>query len=60
MIPGTRDEKFLNRGSAERFLYRGCMDDCADLLLGIKNHNDSWNKKLEVPKSWKCRKGPVP
>ena len=44
----------------KRVLYRGCMDDCADLLLGIKNHNDSWNKKLEVPKSWKCRKGPVP
>ena len=42
MIPGTRDEKFLNRGSAERFLYHRCMDDCADPLLGIEHHNDSY------------------
>ena len=34
-------EKFLHRGSAERVLYRGSMDDCADSLLGIEHYNDS-------------------
>ena len=41
MTPRTREEKFLSRGSVERVLYHGSIDDCADLLLGIKNHNDS-------------------
>ena len=35
-------EKFLHRGSAERVLYRGSMDDYADPLLGIKHHNASY------------------
>ena len=34
-------EKFLPRGSAERVLYRGSMEECTDPLLGIKHHNDS-------------------
>ena len=38
MIPRTRNEKFLNRGSAERVLYHRSVDDCADPLLGIKHH----------------------
>ena len=41
MIPGTRDKKFLHHGTAERFLFFGCMDDCANPLLGIDHHNDS-------------------
>ena len=41
MIPRTRDEKFLHRGSVEKVLHCGSMDDCADSLLGIKHHNDS-------------------
>ena len=41
MILGTRDEKFLHRGSAERVLHLGSMDDCANPLLGIEHHNDS-------------------
>ena len=41
IIPGTRVEKFLHRGIAERVLYRGSMDDCANPLLGIEHHNDS-------------------
>ena len=35
-------EKFLHRGSAERVLYRGSLDDYVDLLLGIEHHNDSY------------------
>ena len=35
-------EKFLPRGSAERVLYRGSLDDYVDLLLGIEHHNDSY------------------
>ena len=42
MIPGTRDKKFLHRGNAEMVLHRGSMDDCANLLLGIEHHNDSY------------------
>ena len=34
-------EKFLHRGSAERVLYRGSLDDYVDPLLGTKHHNDS-------------------
>ena len=32
-------EKFLHCGGVERVLYRGSIEDCADLLLGIKHHN---------------------
>ena len=32
-------EKLLHHGSVERVLYRESMDDCVDLLLGIKYHN---------------------
>ena len=35
-------EKFLHHGSVERVLYHGNMDDCADSLLGVKHHNDSY------------------
>nr|POF09732.1 hypothetical protein CFP56_21371 [Quercus suber] len=35
-------EKFLHYGSVERVLYSGSMDDCANPLLGIKHHNDSY------------------
>ena len=45
MSPGTRDEKFLHRGSVERVLHRRSMDDCANLLLGIEHHNDSYAVK---------------
>ncbi|KAF3974108.1 hypothetical protein CMV_002534 [Castanea mollissima] len=39
MIPRTREEKFLHRGSVERILRCGSIEGCADLLLGIKYHN---------------------
>ena len=42
MTPRTREEKFLHHGSVEKILYRGSIEDCADLLLGIKHHNDSY------------------
>ena len=35
-------EKFLHRGSVEKVLYSGSMDDCADPLLGIEHHNDPY------------------
>ena len=35
-------EKFLHCGSVERVRCCGSMDDCADPLLGIKHHNDSY------------------
>jgi len=35
-------EKFLHRGSAERVLYHGSMDDCADPLFDIEHHNDAY------------------
>ena len=41
MIPKTRDEKFLHRGSVERVLRSGSVEDCADPLLCVKHHNDS-------------------
>ena len=53
MTPRTREEKFLHHGSVEKILYRGSIEDCADLLLGIKHHNDSSNKGGEVPTSCK-------
>ena len=40
MIPRTREEKFLHCGSAERVLYCGNIEECADPLLSIKNYND--------------------
>ena len=42
MTPRTRKDKFLHRGSVEMVLYHGSMDDCANLLLGIEHHNDSY------------------
>ena len=56
MTPRTR-EKFLHRGSVERVLYHESMEDCADPLLGIKHHNDSyaveaWRSSYTV-KVWK-------
>ena len=35
-------EKFLHHGNVERVLYCGSVEDCADLLLGIKHYNDSY------------------
>ena len=37
--------KFLHRGGLERVLHRRSMDDCANLLLGIEHHNDSYAVK---------------
>ena len=59
IIPRTRGEKFLHRGSVERVLYCGSIDNYADPLLGIKHHNNSQNKRGEVSKPWKCGKGPT-
>ena len=42
MIPGTRDEKCLHHGRAERVLYHGSMDNCVDPLFGTEHHNDSY------------------
>ena len=39
MTPRTRKEKFLYRGSVERVLHCGSMDDYTDLLFGIEHHN---------------------
>ena len=60
MIPRKRDEKFLNRGSMERVLHCGSIEDCVDPLLGIKHHNNSQNKRGDVLTPWKCGKGPTP
>ena len=53
MILRIREDKFLHRGSVGTVLYHGSIKDCADLLLGIKHHNDSSNKGGEVPTSCK-------
>ena len=37
MIPSTQEKKFLNRGSVGRVLCHASIEDCADLLLGIKH-----------------------
>ena len=42
MTPRTREEKFLHCGSVEKVLYCGSMDDCADPVLGIEHHNNSY------------------
>ena len=34
--------KFLHRGSVEKDLHHGSMDDSAEPLLGIKHFNDSY------------------
>ena len=34
--------KFLHRGSVQRVLHRGSIEDCVDLLLGIEHYNDSY------------------
>ena len=54
-----REDKFLHRRSVGRVLYHGSIKDCADLLLGIKHHNDSLNKGGEVPTSCKRGEGPL-
>ena len=59
MIPRTRDEKFLHRGSVEKVLRHESVEDCADPLLGIKDHNDSLNNRGEVPTSWKFGRDPT-
>ena len=41
MTPRTREEKFLRRGSVEKVLHYGTIEDCANPLPGIKHHNDS-------------------
>ena len=33
---------FLHRGSVEKVIHRGRVEDCAYPLLGIENHNDSF------------------
>ena len=42
MILRTSAVKLLHQGSVENVLYHVSMDDCADLLLGIEHHNDSF------------------
>ena len=37
--------KFLHRGSVERALCRGSLDDCADPLFGIKHRRYSYTIK---------------
>ena len=34
--------KFQHRGSVERVLHCGSVEDCAYTLLGIEHHNDSY------------------
>ena len=57
MSPRIGEEKFLHRRSVEWDLRRESIKDCAGLLLGIKHHNDSLNKRGEVPTPWMCGKG---
>ena len=45
MIHGIRDEKFLQQGRAENVQYHVSRDDCADPLLGIEHHNESYTRK---------------
>ena len=59
MIPRIREEKFLHLASEGKVLRRGSVEDCTDPLLCTKHHNDSYNKRREVPTSWKCGKGPT-
>ena len=46
MIPRTRDEKFLHHRSTGRVLHHGSIHDCANLLLGIEHHNDSYTEEV--------------
>ena len=57
MIPSTKAEKFLNRGSVGRVLCHGSIGDCANPLFGIKYHNDFEIKRGEVSTS--CKYGDV-
>ena len=59
MIPMTRKEKFLHRGSAERVLHYRSIEYCVDPLLGFKNHNESPKLGGEVSTPWKYGKGPT-
>ena len=49
MTPRTREEKFLHRRSVERDVHCGSIEDCANPLLGIKHHNDSY-----AVEAWWC------
>ena len=60
MIPRTRYEKFQHHGSVERVQGHESIKDCADVLFGIKHHNDSQNKRGEVPTPCKCGEVPMP
>ena len=40
MIPRIRKENFLHCGNVETVLRRGSIEDCVDLLLGIKHQID--------------------
>ena len=43
MIPAPGSVgKFLRRGSVEKVLHHGGVEDCAYRLLGIEHHNDSF------------------
>ena len=44
MIPRTREEKVLHRGSVERVLHYRSKEDCANPSLGFKN--------LAIPRKW--------
>ena len=44
MIPKTREEKFLYRGSVGWVLRQGSIEDFANLSLGTMHLNDSKNK----------------
>ena len=57
LISRKRDEKFRHRGTVEKVLRCESTKDHVDLLLGINNHNDSSNKRRDVPKPWKYGKG---
>ena len=54
MIPRTREEKFLHRGSVRRVLCRGSIEEYADPSLVIKHNNDFLNKRKEVSTTRKC------
>ena len=59
MIPRTREEKFLHRGSVARVLHHGSTEDYAHPFLGINHRNGSKNKRGDFPTSWNCWKGPM-
>ena len=60
VIPRKKEEKFLTRGSMERVLCLGSIEDCVDPLFNIKHHNDSYNKRGEFHTPCKCGEVPTP